>query len=81
MITSNVKKLMDEKGIRIRQLVALSGLSDKTILRARSGHIVECRLYTLQTIAKFLECKVKDLFSENGTHPALSRRQGDFEER
>ncbi len=64
MITSNVKKIMDAKGIRIRSLVALSGLSDKTILRARSEHIVECRLYTLQTIAKFLGCPVKDLFDE-----------------
>lgn len=64
MITSNVKKIMDAKGIRIRALVALSGLSDKTILRARNEHIVECRLYTLQTIAKFLGCSVKDLFDE-----------------
>ena len=64
MITSNVKKLMDDKGVTIRGMVALSGLSDKTILRARGEHIVECRLYTLQTIANFLECKVKDLFEE-----------------
>ena len=64
MITSNVKKIMDDKGVTIRGLVALSGLSDKTILRARSEHIIECRLYTLQTIAKFLECNIKDLFEE-----------------
>ncbi len=64
MITSNVKKIMDEKKITIRGLVALSGLSDKTILRARSEHIVECRLYTLQIIARYLECNVKDLFIE-----------------
>ena len=64
MITSNVKKHMDDRKVTIRGLVAMSGLSDKTILRARSEHIVECRLYTLQTIAMHLECKVKDLFTE-----------------
>ncbi len=64
MLTSNVKKLMDDKGMTIRGLVALSGLSDKTILRARGETIVECRLYTLQTIAKFLGCTVKELFEE-----------------
>ena len=64
MITSNVKKLMDDKGMTIRGLVALSGLSDKTILRARGETIVECRLYTLQTIAKILGCKIRDLFEE-----------------
>lgn len=65
MITSNVKALMQIKKLTIRQMVALSGLSDKTILRARSDKIVECRLYTLQTLAKHLDCKVKDLFNES----------------
>lgn len=64
MITSNVKKLMDDRGITIRAMVALSGLSDKTLLRARNEHIVECRLYTLQTLAKCLDCPVKKLFDE-----------------
>ena len=64
MITSNVKKLMNDNGITIRGMVAISGLSDKTILRARCEDIIECRLYTLQTLAKFLKCNVKDLFDE-----------------
>ena len=64
MITSNVKKLMTDKKVTIRGLVAVSGLSDKTILRARSEQIVECRLYTLQTIARHLNCEVKALFDE-----------------
>jgi len=63
MITSNVKKLMEERKVTIRGLVALTGLSDKTILRARSGRIVECRLYTLQTIARHLDCTIVDLFT------------------
>ena len=64
MITSNVKKMMDDRGMTIRGLVAALGLSDKAILRARGGHIVECRLYTLQTLVKHLGCAVKDLFAE-----------------
>ena len=52
MITRNVKNIMADR--KIRALVALSGLSDKTVLRTRNEHRVECRLYTLQTIAKHL---------------------------
>lgn len=64
MITSNVKKIMEDKGVTIREMVAKTGLSDTTILRARCGQINQCRVYTLETIASFLECKVKDLFNE-----------------
>ncbi len=65
MIVSNVKKLMEDKNITIRAMMAGTGLSDKTILRARGGQINQCRLYTLETIAQFLGCAVKDLFSES----------------
>jgi DNA-binding Xre family transcriptional regulator len=64
MITSNVRKMMEGKGITVRDMVAGAGLSDKTILRARCERINECRVYTLEAIAKFLGCKVKDLFDE-----------------
>ncbi|WP_368505402.1 hypothetical protein [uncultured Desulfovibrio sp.] len=37
---------MADRKITIRALVALSGLSDKTVLRTRNEHRVECRLYT-----------------------------------
>ena len=65
MITSNIRKMMEEKGITIRDMVAKTGISDKTILRARCSRINECRLYTLEAMAEFLECKVKDLFEES----------------
>ena len=65
MITSNVRKIMEDRGITIREMVAKAGLSDKTILRARCSRINECRVYTLEAIAKILECKVKDLFEES----------------
>ena len=64
MVTSNVNRIMKRKKMTIRSLAAESGLSDRTILRARSSQIVQCRLYTLQTIARLLECQVKDLFEE-----------------
>jgi len=65
MIISNIKKMMKEKNVTIRQMMAGTGLSDKTILRARCEQINQCRLYTLETIAEFLGCKLKDLFEEN----------------
>ena len=64
MITSNVRKLMEDKDVTIRTMVAGTGISDKTILRARCERINECRVYTLEAIAAFLGCKVKDLFDE-----------------
>jgi len=64
MIVSNVKKMMEDKNVTIRQMMAGTGLSDKTILRARCEQINQCRLYTLESIAVFLECKLKDLFEE-----------------
>ena len=64
MITSNIRKMMEDKGVTIRDMVAKTGLSDKTILRARCSRINECRVYTLEAIANFLDCKVKDLFDE-----------------
>lgn len=64
MITSNVKKIMEDKEVTIRKMVEVTGLSDTTILRARCGQINLCRLNTLEVIAGFLECSVKDLFDE-----------------
>lgn len=64
MITSNVAKIMKKRGVTIRKMVAATGLSDTTILRARCGQINQCRVYTLEIIARFLECDVKDLFNE-----------------
>ena len=67
MITSNVRQIMENQSITIRYMVEKTGISDKTILRARCSRINECRLYTLEAIAKFLGCKVKDLFDEMDT--------------
>lgn len=64
MVKSNVKELMEAKGITIRKMVTMTQLADVTILRARREQILQCRLETLETIAKCLDCKIKDLFDE-----------------
>jgi len=65
MLTSNIKQLMEEKGVTIRAMVAQTGLADVTILRARCEKIAQCHLETLERIAKCLGCRVKDLFEES----------------
>ena len=44
MIISNVQRIMEEKGVTIRGMVEKTGLADMTILRARRGHIAQCKL-------------------------------------
>ena len=62
---SHVKRLMQEKGYTIRALVAVSGVTHATIVRARSDEwIAECRLSTLKRIADHLGVPVKDLFED-----------------
>lgn len=64
MITSNVKRLMEEQGVTIRGMVEKTRLADITILRARGEQIAQCKLSTLEVIAKCLGCSIKDLFNE-----------------
>jgi DNA-binding Xre family transcriptional regulator len=65
MITSNLKYIMTRQGVTISKLVELSRLSPDTIARVRrTKKIGECKLNTLEKIAKALGCKVKDLFEE-----------------
>jgi DNA-binding Xre family transcriptional regulator len=64
MLTSNVRKIMEEKKVTIRAMGAKTGLSGETITRARGREIIQCRLMTLESIAKCLDCKIKDLFDE-----------------
>ncbi|GHU14031.1 hypothetical protein FACS189449_10170 [Alphaproteobacteria bacterium] len=65
MITSNLKCIMAYKGVTIAELVELARVSHDTIARIRlTKRIGECKLNTLERIAKALGCKVKDLFEE-----------------
>lgn len=64
MITSNVKDIMEDRGITYVELERRTGLSNHTITRARSDSIRECRLYTLEVIAKALGVRIFDLFDD-----------------
>ena len=56
---------MEQKGVTTRQLAADTGLSTRTVNRARTdAGIAECRLSTLKRIADHLGVGVKDLFEE-----------------
>ena len=63
MISSNLKKLMKEKKITMKQLEDMTGMSPSTINNARQDDgIAECRLSTLGRIATALGVPVKTLF-------------------
>ena len=63
MYTSNVKDIMEKKGVTLRGLVETSGVSKQTILNARSDEgIADCRLSTLGRVALALGVPVKKLF-------------------
>ena len=64
MITSNVGKIMQEKGFTYIMLQEVTGLSAQTVTHARSDKIRNCRLYTLEAIADALGVGVKDLFED-----------------
>ncbi|MDR1241801.1 MAG: helix-turn-helix domain-containing protein [Deltaproteobacteria bacterium] len=72
MFTSNIKEIMKKKKMAIRDMVAVTGLSSKTINKARQDDgISECRLSTLARIGGALGVKTKRLYDEtDGPAPA-----------
>lgn len=68
MIISHVKRIMEEKGVTVSAFSEATGLAIETIMRARRGggpgQLGSCTIITLETIAKTLGVKVKDLFDE-----------------
>lgn len=65
MIVSNIKQLMEKKSITLKQMAKETGLAEMTLIRARGNQILQCRLETLVVIAKYLDCKTRDLYSED----------------
>jgi DNA-binding Xre family transcriptional regulator len=65
MIRSNVKTLMEKKGISLKRMVEDTGLAEMTLIRARREQIGQCRLDTLIIMAKYLDCTVNDLYEES----------------
>lgn len=63
MIHSNIKDLMEKKGVTLKQMVKDTGLAEMTLIRARREQIGACRLDTLLVIADYLDCKIEDLFT------------------
>ena len=64
MIKSNLKEIMERLDVTYKELEEKTGISSQTITRARGDMISECRLSTLETIAKALEVSTKDLYEE-----------------
>lgn len=63
MLSSNLKKIMKEKKITMKQLENMTQMSSSTINKARQDEgIAECRLSTLGRIAKALGVPIKKLF-------------------
>lgn len=64
MIVSNIAKIMVKKKISCRNLAKRSGVAGHTITRARGKLIYECKLSTLDALAKALGVELKSLFDE-----------------
>lgn len=64
MVKSNLTRIMEEKRITYRRLSELSGLAGETINRIRGDRIYDCKLSTLDAVAKALKVEIKDLFDE-----------------
>ncbi len=64
MIASQVKEIMEDQGVTMRELVNRTGLSMQTVNRARGNMIGRCTLETLAVIAAALGAKTKDLYRE-----------------
>ena len=63
---SRVKEVLNEKGITVRELMKLTGLSSATIHRAKTDSLfTACTLETFISIARACGCQVKDLFTED----------------
>jgi DNA-binding Xre family transcriptional regulator len=57
---------MKQKNETLRSIENKTGLAQVTILRARKDDmILKCTLSTLQTLARALGCRIKDLFTED----------------
>lgn len=64
MIVSKVRELMEAKDKTIAALADETGLAMETVKRARDARISQCRVETLEAIARALGVRVVDLFEE-----------------
>ena len=61
---SNVKALMEARGMTVRDMVELTRLSSATVIKARDERISTCSLSSLEKVAGALHVHVCDLLDE-----------------
>lgn len=64
MVIVNLFRVKWNKRYTGKELAQLSGLSTTTITKLLKGEHVDLKLSTLEKIAKFFECSVKDIIEE-----------------
>ncbi len=64
MVIINLFKVKWNKRYTGKELAEASGLSTTTITKLMKGEHVDLKLSTLEKIAKFLKCSVKDILEE-----------------
>ena len=65
MITSNLKAVMEQKGVTLKKMVEDTKLAEMTLIRARGQKIGQCKLDTLAAMARYLGVKTRDLYEED----------------
>lgn len=60
--TSNLGRIMDERGLTYEELQHESKVAPDTVARARDERIATCKLLTLEKLAVALSVEVTDLF-------------------
>ncbi len=64
MVIVNLYRVKWNKRYTGKELARFSGLSTATITKLLKGEHVDLKLSTLEKIAKFLNCSVKDIIEE-----------------
>lgn len=64
MVIVNLFNIKWKRKYTNKELAKYTGLSTTTITKLTRGEHVDLKLSTLETIAKFFECSVKDIIVE-----------------
>ena len=64
MVIINLLRVRWNKRYTRKEIAELTGISPATITKLMKGEHVDLKLSTLEKIAKFLKCSVKDILEE-----------------
>ncbi len=64
MVIINLYNVRWKKRYKCKEIAEISGLSSTTITKLLKGEHVDLKISTLEKIAKFFNCSVKDLIVE-----------------